>query len=131
MTKTNIARQIAGVASFVLTASCAAHVPTTGDEWLWVVSGTSTDMEPNSRFQRMGPTLEPCFTAASDFIATHNLAEAMIRAGLLQVECRLNCKHTSEVVAENCERTIPVPIPESTARQSLNTDLVRIRDVTR
>ena len=28
MTKTNIARQIVGFASFVLAASCAAHVPT-------------------------------------------------------------------------------------------------------
>jgi hypothetical protein len=124
VTKTSIARQIVGFASFVLAASCAAHVPTTGDEWLWVVSGTSSG-RPDTVVERMGPTLEPCVTTASDFIATHDLAEAMIRAGLLQVECRLNCKHTSEAVAENCERTIPIPIPESTARQSLNTDLVR------
>ena len=125
--KTSIARQIVGFSSYLLAASCAAHVPTTGDdEWLWVISDSF--MRPNSVVERMGPTLEPCLRAASDFIATHDLAEAMIRAGLLQVECRLNCTHTSEVVVENCDRTIPVPIPESTARQSLNTDLVRIRE---
>jgi hypothetical protein len=79
----------------------------------------------------MGPALEPCLRAASDFIANHDRADAVIRAGLLRVECRLNCKRTSNFVAEDCEKIIPVPIPELTTRSSLNWSLVRIRDVTR
>ena len=129
VTKTSIARQTVGFSSYLLAASCAAHVPAIGDEWLWVVSDSF--MRPNSVVERMGPTLESCLRAASDFFATHDRAEAEIKAGVLQVECRLNCKHISEFVVENCEKTIPIPIPQPTARQSLNTDLVRIRDATR
>jgi hypothetical protein len=129
--KTNIAWQILGFASFWLVASCATAVSTARNEWLWVVSGASTATTPNTVVERMGPALEPCLRAASDFIATHDRSEAVIRAGLLKVECRFNCKHTSKFVAENCEKTIPVPIPEPTARQSLSTGPVRIRDVAR
>ena len=73
------------------------------DQWVFVLASVENGNETRTAV-RIAPSYERCMAEGHMLMSDPRLAPGLVKAGVLKMECRLNCKLLDEDTAQECEK---------------------------